>query len=160
MWLGWLHTIKLRQSDGITAYQRLSGMSFGPKLLPFGECCVYKLPKKTQETSLEGKLGTKWHDGIFLEFSRDSNEYIRWATKEKTVVRARSLQRKPELARWSADGLAAVNQRPQDMLYRASAAPTGRREPQQELGDRIATGDAPPKTRTTSLPDLTSPLRI
>ena len=31
----WLHTIKKKQSDGLTAYQRLRGMSFGPKLLGF-----------------------------------------------------------------------------------------------------------------------------
>ena len=41
----WVHTIRMRQSDGITAYQRLRGMSFGLKLVGFGESCLYQVPK-------------------------------------------------------------------------------------------------------------------
>ena len=92
----WLHTIKKRQSDGITAYQRLRGRSFASKLLGFGECCLCMLQRKSQDRSLEGKLGSKWKEGIFLCYSRDSNEYLLWCSESKGVVFARSIQRKPE----------------------------------------------------------------
>ena len=59
----WLHTIKKKQSDGITAYQRLRGRSFGPKLLGFGERCLFMLQRKSQDRSLEGKFGSKWREG-------------------------------------------------------------------------------------------------
>ena len=58
---------------------------------------------KNQERSLEGELGSKWRDGVFLSFSRDSNGYFLWAVGKKNVVRARGLERKPESTRCSAD---------------------------------------------------------
>ena len=58
----WTHTVRMRQSDGITAYQRLRGMSFGLEMVGFCEKCLYKVPKKKPETNLEGKLGSKWKD--------------------------------------------------------------------------------------------------
>ena len=70
------------------------------------------------------------------------------------MVRARSLQRKPEAQRWSADVLAHVNQRPQEIFYRATALPTGHREPQSGLEERVAEGDEPPKTRASTHRDL------
>ena len=87
---------QVRQSDGITAYQRLRGRNYGTKLLAFAERCLFKLPRKSKDLSLEGKLGSKWKEGLFLGFSRDSNEYIVWSVEDKTVTRVRSLQRKPE----------------------------------------------------------------
>ena len=150
----WLHTIKKKQSDGITAYQRLRGRSFGSKLLGFGECCLYMLQRKSQDRSLEGTLGSKWKEGIFLGYSRDSNEYLLWCSESKGVVRARSIQRKPESQRYDPELLGQVNQRPQDMFYRASAAPSGRREPQDDLDERLAPEDEPPKTRITGQHDL------
>ena len=92
----WLHTIKKKQSDGITAYHRLRGRSFGPKLLGFGERCLFMLQRKSQDRSLEGKLGSKWKEGIFLGYSRDSNECLLWNSENKGVVKARIIKRKPE----------------------------------------------------------------
>ena len=103
---------------------------------------------------MEGKLGSKWKEGIFLGYSRDSNEYILWCSESKGVVRARSIQRKPESQRYDPELLGQVNQRPQDVFYRASATPSGRREPQEDLDERLAPDDEPPKTRITGQHDL------
>ena len=150
----WVHAVRMRQSDGITAYQRLRGVDFRLKMICFGESCLYKIPKKKPETALEGKLGSKWKDGVFLGYSRDSNEYVVWSTEGKTIARSRSLQRKPESERWRHESLAEVSQRPQDALYRATAAPAGRREPHQDLGERLAVEDEAPQTRAGSAHDL------
>ena len=109
------------------------------------------LQRKSQDRSLEGKLGSKWREGVFLGYSKDSNEYLLWCVESKEVTRARSVQRKPESQRWDSEILGQVNQRPQDVLYRASAAPSGRREPQEDLEDRLAPEDELPKT-TVDLP--------
>jgi len=151
----WLLTTRLCQSDGITAYKRLRGVNFNTRLLGFGELCLYKVPKKAPEFSLDGKLGSNWHDGIFLGYSRDSNEFVLWSTSAKKIVRARSVQRKSESARWNADALQEVNQRPQDFLCRAIAAPTGWREPNRGFVSRPAPEDEVPKTRQAYIPDLT-----
>jgi hypothetical protein len=89
----WTHTIRMRQSDGITAYQRLRGMAFGLRMVGFGESCLYKIPKKKPEANLEGKLGSKWKDGVFLGYSRDSNEYVLWSVEDKTVTVSSANQR-------------------------------------------------------------------
>ena len=55
----WIHTVRAKQSDGITADQRLRGVSFALRMIGFGEACLYKIPKKKPEMALEGKLGSK-----------------------------------------------------------------------------------------------------
>ena len=47
-------------------------------MLGFRELCHYKIPKQKAERALEGKLGSKWRPGMFLGYSRDSNEYLVW----------------------------------------------------------------------------------
>ena len=80
----WVHTVRMRQIDGITAYQRLRGVDFGLKMICFGESCLYKIPKKKPtETALERKLGSKWKDGVFLNYSGDSNEHVIWSVEGK-----------------------------------------------------------------------------
>ena len=72
----------------------------------------------------------------------------------KKIVRARSVQRKKESDRWDSKALSEINQRPQDTLYRAAAAPTGRREPDEGLKDRIAPEDEPPRTRVSTTREM------
>ena len=87
-------------------------MNFALNMFGFGESCLHKLPQKKPETALEGKLGSKWKDGVFLGYSRDSNEYFVWSVEGRTTARSRSQQRKPESERWKPEELAAVSQRP------------------------------------------------
>ena len=100
------------QSDGITAHKRLRGVNFNTRLLGFRKTCLYKLSKNPKDKGLEGKLGVRWKEGVFLGYSRDSNEFIIWSIPDKTVLRACSLQRKSESTRWSASALQEANQRP------------------------------------------------
>ena len=72
----WLLTTRQKQSDGLTPQQRFRGRSFKTGMLGFGELCHYKIPKQRSERALEGKLGSKWRPGMFLGYSRDSNEYL------------------------------------------------------------------------------------
>ena len=44
----WKHTVRLRQSDGITAHQRLRGMSFGLRMRGFGEVPLQDLEKESR----------------------------------------------------------------------------------------------------------------
>ena len=113
----WLLTVRQTQSDGITPYKRLKGRSFATPMLAFGEECHYKVPQQKKDRALEGKLGAKWRSGIFLGFSRDSNEYGMWDTNAQDIVRARSLQRKPMKSRWISTELMKVNLRPRESLY-------------------------------------------
>ena len=47
-----------------------------------------------------------------------------------------------------------VNLRPQDALYRSTAEPTGRREPDQGFEDRVAPEDESAPTRARSVHDF------
>ena len=64
----WLLTVRTIQSDGITAHKRLRGVNFNTGLLGFGEMCLYKLSKSPKDKGLEGKLGVRWKEGVFLGY--------------------------------------------------------------------------------------------
>ena len=123
-------------------------------MLGFGELCHYKVSRQKSERALEGKLGSKWRLGMFLEYSRDSNEHLVWDIADQDLVRARSLQRKPKAQRWSAEELMKVDLRPKDPLYRATAEPTGRREPSQGFEERPDLAHPQVATRTRSIHDF------
>jgi len=150
----WLLTIRSTQSDGITPYKRLRGLNFSTRMLGFGESCLYRVPKKSPEASLDGKLSPNWKSGIFLGYSRDSNEFVMWNVAAKAIIRTRSVQRKSESDRWDVDGLVGISQRPMDTLYRATATPTGWREPSGDFEQRLAPEDEAPRTRPSVAPDL------
>ena len=46
------------------------------------------LSKKAPQKSLDGKMSARWSDGLFLGFSRDSNEFVLWNYTEKKIARA------------------------------------------------------------------------
>ena len=127
----WLLTVRTTQSDGITAYKRLKGKNFSIPMLGFGEMCLYKLSKYAVKKEPDGKMSARWKEEAFLGYSKDSNEFILWDITEKTITRARSVQRLSESNRWKADVVVAVNRRPQDTLYRAAAQPTYRGAPEE-----------------------------
>ena len=99
-------------------------------------------------------MDARWKEGVFISFSRDSNEFVLWDAIDRKVTRARSVQRVSESKRWNADALVAVNQRPQDTLYRAAAQPIQRGANDDLFAERTAPEDEPPKTRATSIRDL------
>lgn len=123
-------------------------------MLAFGERCLYKFNKVAHQKEKDGKMSAKWGEGVFLGYSRDSNEFIIWSTTTKTVTRARSVQRRPGSVRWSAEELMTLNQRPGDSLYRATVPLETRYEAGQDFEQRLNPEDEPPRTRTTSTRDM------
>lgn len=150
----WVLITRPQQSDGITPCKRLRGTNFNVRMLGFGESCLYKLNRKAPGKSLDGKMEARWADGIFLGYSRDLNEFVLWDVKIKKIVRARSVQRKSESQRWESKALAEVSQRPQDVMYRSTAAPIRRKELAEDFKDKEASEDEPPRTRASSAHDL------
>ena len=67
---------RCRGSDGLTPCQRIKGRSFRQLLLSFGECILYKLPTKGPDSNLDGNMGSRWLEGLFMGYSRLSNAYI------------------------------------------------------------------------------------
>ena len=66
----------VRGADGVTAWSRCRGRSFGQKLLGFGEVVLYKLPTKGPLSAPDGNMGTRWRSGVFLGYHRSSNVYL------------------------------------------------------------------------------------
>jgi len=71
-----LMNIAKRGQDGLTAWARARGRAFRQKILGIGETVMYKLPTKGPRSQPDGNMGTKWHQGVLLGFSRGSNQYI------------------------------------------------------------------------------------
>ena len=129
---------RCRGSDGLTPWQRIKGRSFRQLLLSFGECILYKLPTKGPDSNLDGNMGSRWLEGLFLGYSRSSNAYI-VATAEG-VTTARSLHRRPLENRWSFSKLSAL-----------SATPWSQRE-KPELEVRFQDGEREEARKRTELP--------
>ena len=56
----WLLTVRLRGSDGKTAYERIRGRPFNKRLTDFGEEVLYKLPSKGPGADARGTLEPRW----------------------------------------------------------------------------------------------------
>ena len=89
--------------DSKTAYERTNGKS--AKLLgsEFGETVLWK---RRPEGRALGKLGIMWQDGVFLGAKGTNGELIIGAGDG--VYRTRTVQRKPEDDRWSADNIKRI----------------------------------------------------
>jgi len=121
--LAWLmqHTCLLlntcvRGDDGLTAWARVRGRAFRQQLLGFGEAVLYKFPVKGPKHQPDGNMGTTGGEGIFVGYDRQSNTFM--VETEAGPVRARSVTRRPELERWSAEGIARINSTPEDLVER------------------------------------------
>ena len=138
-----LLNVRSRGSDGLTPWARVRGRAFGQQIIGFGEVVLYKTPTKGPRSQPDGNMGTKWLEGIFMGYNRSSNTY-RVIGKEG-LDSPRSLMRRPEPDRWSADKLAEIKATPwserqiPDLTVRfdeaatkvdptATAAPTAPRE--------------------------------
>ena len=102
----------VRGTDGITAWARIRGRPFGQQLVGFGESLLYRYPTKGPRHAPDGNIGALGRDGTFLGYDRFSNTFL--IETVDGLVQARSITRKPETERWSADGLAGVRSMPGD----------------------------------------------
>ena len=97
-------SVRVRGSDGLTAWARVRGRAFNQRMLSFAESVLYKLPTKGPRAAPDGNMGTRWAIGTFLGYSRNSNCYL--VSTADGVIPARSLQRRPSQERWSPDEVA------------------------------------------------------
>ncbi len=121
--LAWLmqHTCLLlnacvRGDDGLTAWARVRGRPFRQQLLGFGEAVLYKFPVKGPKHQPNGNMGTTGGESIFVGYDRQSNTFM--VETEGGPVKARSVTRRPERDRWSAEGIARINSTPEDLVER------------------------------------------
>jgi hypothetical protein len=124
-----LLNVKSRGSDGLTPWARVKGRPFGLQILGFGEEVFYKRPVKGPEAQPEGNMGAVQSEGIFIGYSRSACTYV-LATPEGRKIEARSVTRRPDQNRWSADKLAGIKDTPWNTRDRAE--PTVRFEPAGE----------------------------
>ena len=64
----------------------------------------------------DGNMGSQWAEGVFLGYSRSSNTYI--VHNADGITTARTMRRRPESERWSADRLASLQATPWSIYER------------------------------------------
>ncbi len=119
--------------DGLTGWARVRGRAFGQRLVGYAEKVLYELPMKGPNSQPDGNMGTRWKEGIFLGHSKSANVYVLADIGGAGIVRARSLHRRPEQERWSAEDLANVRATPwsEREIHEATAT---FKEPAEETG--------------------------
>jgi hypothetical protein len=58
--------------DGATPYKRVKGRLFGGETFPFGSRVWHRTPGKLAG----GVVGERWHEGVWLGSTFNSNEHI------------------------------------------------------------------------------------
>ena len=101
---GWLLTRFQVGSDGKTAYERVKGKPARVQGFEFGEGVLWK--RKRGGGPL-GKLTCMWEDGVFLGVKGSTAELI--VGDRRGIFLTRTMRRKPEEERWSADNLELVS---------------------------------------------------
>ena len=66
-------SVRVRGSDGLTAWARVRGRAFNQRMLSFLESVFYKLPTKGPRAAPDGNMGTRLAVGTILGYSRNSN---------------------------------------------------------------------------------------
>ncbi len=100
----------VRGTDGLTAWGRVKGRSFGQQLLGFGECVLYRYPTKGPRHAPDGNMGALGGEAIFLGYNTSSSTFRLYTSNGP--VDARSVTRRPQSERWNAEELAKVKTLP------------------------------------------------
>ena len=119
-----------RGHDGLTSWERIKGRKFNQLLLGFGETVLWKLPAKGPRANLDGNMGTKWLEGIFLGSSRSSNTYT--ICTDDGITHARSIYRRPLENRWISDRTMSLTATPWSTRSQADATATFPDVPSEE----------------------------
>ena len=64
----WIHNVRTRGPDGLTAYQRVRGKDFKKRLVPFGELLPVHMPIKGPERREGGALDARAVEGLFFGY--------------------------------------------------------------------------------------------
>ena len=109
-----------RGTDGITPWERVKGRPFGQQIVGFGEVVLYKLPTKGPRSQPDGNMGARQAEGVFVGYNRGSNTFT--VIGDEGKVEARSMTRRPEPNRWSAEKLAAIQATPWSLRERSGVS--------------------------------------
>ncbi len=122
----------VRGEDGLTAWARVRGRAFRQQLLGFCEVILYKFPIKGPRAQPTGNMGAIGGEGIFVGYDRQSNTFI--VQTENGTVRARSVTRRPESERWSAEGIARITDMPDEFSDKTDRPRVRFTQPASEQG--------------------------
>ena len=109
----------------------------------------------------DGNMGSQWAEGVFLGYSLSSNTYI--VHNAEGVTTARTVRRRPENERWSADRLASQQAIPWSIYERPATRVRFRVDAQRKprnLQQQCATCASTQRTSTdTATPTAVSNAR-
>ena len=103
----------VRGTDGLTAWKRIRGRAFGQQLVGLGENVLYKHPVKGPNHNPQGNVGAQGGEGVFVGYNRTNHTFM-VSLEDGKLVAARSVTRRPERERWSAEALSRVRVMPTD----------------------------------------------
>ncbi len=103
----WILTVRVRGTDGMTAYHRIRGREYAKRQLGFAETVMFKLPSKGPTRKEDGSLDARWLHGVVLGYSRTSHEY--WVFYDDRAMMVRSIQRVLLNVRWDVAKIEAVS---------------------------------------------------
>ena len=89
----WIHNVRTRGTDGLTAYQRVRLRDFKKRLVPFGELVLVHLPIKGPDRRERGALDPRAVEGIFLGYGKESHSYVVYVNG--AIKQYRSVYRMP-----------------------------------------------------------------
>ena len=105
-----LLNVKVRGRDGLTAWSRVKGRPFGMQSIGFGESVFFKRPTKGPNAQPDGNMGAVQSEGVFVGYNRSTNTYI--LASEGGKFESRSVSRRPEQNRWSAERIGEITMTP------------------------------------------------
>ena len=99
--------------DGRTAHRRLKGKDSSQPVVEFGEQILDK-PMRSPQSNRKRSLMSKWVHGTWLGVTRDTGENLVALEGGGAVIRVRTIQRKPEVNRWSEKALKEIQATPRE----------------------------------------------
>ena len=147
-----LMAVRYSGKDGKTAWYRARGRNFHCNIFNFAEMVLYKLPAKGPMHDPDGNMGPQWAEGVFLGYDRSSNTYRIHAASG--VVSARTVRRRPENERWSADHLAGLTATPWSLHDRVATRVRFRTDAPAGLDESAEPPAAPLRHLRINIDDL------
>ncbi len=135
------------RENGRTAFQMMKGRRSTAKLVPFGECILFKIPKTQHKV---GDFEDRWEAGVWVGFIMRSGEHL--VATGKGVFRVSTVMRRPPGRRWSADMIKKIVGSPKDPVPGSSLRriPAFAKKFEDEKGEKatfVPAKDADPEVR-------------
>ena len=106
-----VRNVRIRGTDGLTAYQRTKGRTTaGPRLIGFGEMCHFK---KRAHEPLTDANDRKWNKGAWIGVDTKTSQYMVWDGDK--VAFCRTIARLTDSQKWNSEELAKMRVTPWQM---------------------------------------------